>query len=71
MCSGIRYRVLLRRFAQSKTFLKQPFPVRATARFALLAYFGGGAADGGTGLPSIVFGSISSMRVPSGSNRFA
>jgi nucleoside-diphosphate-sugar epimerase len=31
---------------------------------------GGGALDGGTGLPSTVVGSISSMRVPSGSNRF-
>ena len=32
---------------------------------------GGGALDGGVGLPSMVVGSISSTRVPSGSNRFA
>src|SRR5712692_3431179 len=32
---------------------------------------GGGAIDGGTGFPSAVFGSINSIRVPSGSKRFA
>src|SRR4029077_8312019 len=46
-------------------------PGQTIAGLALLAYFGGGAADGGTGLPSMVLGSINSMRVPSGSNRFA
>src|SRR5437016_1978370 len=32
---------------------------------------GGGAVEEGTGFPSAVLGSINSMRVPSGSNRFA
>jgi len=31
---------------------------------------GGAAAEGGVGMPSTVLGSISSLRVPSGSNRF-
>jgi hypothetical protein len=34
-------------------------------------HLGGGAVEGGTGFPSAVLGSINSMRVPSGSNRFA
>src|SRR5258706_14625736 len=37
----------------------------------LLQGRGGGAVEGAVGLPSIVFASISSMRVPSGSNKFA
>ena len=40
-------------------------PVAAVTR----AYRGGGSVDDGVGLPSMVFGSISSTRVPSGSNR--
>jgi hypothetical protein len=34
-------------------------------------YPGGSAVDGGAGLPSTVLGSINSVRVPSGSKRFA
>jgi hypothetical protein len=34
------------------------------------AYLGAGAVDEGAGWPSMVFGSMSSMRVPSGSNTF-
>jgi hypothetical protein len=35
------------------------------------SYFGGGAAELGAGLPSTVCGSISSVRVPSGSYRLS
>ena len=41
-------------------------PVAAVTR----VYRGGGSEDEGVGLPSMVLGSISSTRVPSGSNRF-
>src|SRR5213594_754135 len=37
----------------------------------LVYLIGDGAIDGGTGFPSTVFGSINSMRVPSGSKRLA
>jgi hypothetical protein len=37
----------------------------------ILAHLGAGAVDAGTGLPLTVLGSISSIRVPSGSKRFA
>src|SRR5262245_10916658 len=36
-----------------------------------IGYFGGGRVDEGAGLPSTVLGSISSTRVPSGSNRLS
>jgi hypothetical protein len=35
------------------------------------SYCGGGAVEGGVGFPSMVFGSMISVRVPSGSKRFA
>src|SRR3954447_2857622 len=38
---------------------------------AARGYRGGGAEEDGAGVPSTVFGSISSMRVPSGSYRFS
>lgn len=47
------------------------FCLRAAPHRTPTAYPGGGAVEAGAGFPSIVPGSISSVRVPSGSNRFA
>src|SRR5579872_3605076 len=48
---------------------KQRLPISAFRLFPV--YCGGGASDGGTGFPFAVSGSISSIRVPSGSKRLA
>ena len=50
----------------------RPRCIRCSCRYGAPGpsdYRGGGSVEDGAGWPSIVFGSISSMRVPSGSNR--
>ena len=61
----------LNRNGQHDLEMKSFGELRISSNVPLAYLIGGGAMDGGTGFPSTVFGSINSIRVPSGSKRFA